>query len=152
MVVGNRSVPIDSVELINGASVRPEVVQWLRHGFLACGKSAPAGWCTRYRRDYDCTGAGRNDIPRLDTGLMAMDADMTHIRLVGEQNTSEGKLPLDSVRNMPVLLRAIIGSGEVDLLLVAPLVSASANWQALSNRLKIDVGFYRISCQSGNTA
>ena len=142
----------DSVELIDGASIKPEAVRWLWEGYLARGKlhvlaGAPGTGKTmialalaatvstggRWPDGTTCEPgnvliwSAEDDIAdTLVPRLIAMGADMHKIKFVGDKSTMEGREPFDPARDMPMLLRTVAGAGEINLLIVDPIVSAVA--------------------------
>ncbi len=120
---------VDSVTLIDGASITPEAVQWLWEGFLARGKlhvlaGAPGTHC---ESGNVLIWSAEDDIAdTLVPRLIAMGADMGRIQFVGDRSTMDGRAPFDPSRDMPMLMRAIAVTGEIKLLIVDPIVSAVA--------------------------
>ncbi len=149
---GDTTQFVDTVKLIDGASVKPEAVNWLWNGYLARGKlhvlaGAPgtgktmialalaatvsSGGCwpdgTPYEAGNVLIWSAEDDIAdTLVPRLIAMGADMTRIKFVGSKSTLEGREPFDPARDMPMLLPALADAGEIKLLIVDPIVSAVA--------------------------
>ncbi len=143
---------VDTVELIDGASIKPERIRWLWNGYMARGKlhvlaGAPGTGKTMIALALAATvstGGRWPDGTRCEPGnvlvwsaeddvadtlvprLIAMGADMHKIRFVGDKSTLEGREPFDPARDMPVLLRVVANGGEIKLLIVDPIVSAVA--------------------------
>ncbi len=143
---------VDTVELIDGASIKPEAVNWLWNGYLASGKlhvlaGAPGTGKTMIALALAATvstGGRWPDGTRCESGnvliwsaeddisdtlaprLIAMGASMDKIRFVGDKATMTGREPFDPARDMPMLLHAVADAGEFRLLIVDPIVSAVA--------------------------
>ncbi len=143
---------VDTVTLIDGASIKPEAVRWLWNGYLARGKlhvlaGAPGTGKTMIALALAATvsiGGRWPDGTRCESGnvliwsaeddiadtlaprLIAMGADMHKIRFVGDKSTMTGREPFDPARDMPMLLHAVADAGEIKLLIVDPIVSAVA--------------------------
>jgi putative DNA primase/helicase len=143
---------IDTVELIDGASIKPEAVSWLWDGYLARGKlhvlaGAPGTGKTMIALALAATvstGGRWPDGTRSEPGnvliwsaeddiadtlvprLIAMGADMRRVKFVGHTSTCEGRAPFDPAQDMPILMRTVADAGDVKLLIVDPIVSAVA--------------------------
>ncbi len=150
----NQSKPntLDSVELINGASIVPQQIQWIWPGWLASGKfhimAGPPGTgkttvCMAFGATL--TGAGRwPDGTRAEVGnvlvwsgeddpkdtlvprLIAMGADMGKVFFVGDTTSNGETRPFDPSVDMERLTRAAAKIGDVKLLIVDPVVSGIA--------------------------
>jgi putative DNA primase/helicase len=148
-----KSAAGDGVQLIHGASIRPEPIQWLWRGWLAAGKfhilpgppgtgkttlaAAIAAMLTNGGRWPDGTPAevgnvliwsGEDDpqdtlVPR----LLACGADMQRIYFVGETIEAGETRPFDPAADF-VKLAATVEKieGGIKLLIVDPIVSAVA--------------------------
>lgn len=143
---------VESIALIDAASVVPEAVSWLWEGFLARGKlhvlagasgtgktmialamaatvSSGGRWPdgTRCEPGFVVIWSAEDDIAdTLVPRLTAMGANLNNIGIVGEKSTLEGREPFDPARDMPALMRAVAAAGEIKLLIVDPIVSAVA--------------------------
>ena len=143
---------VESVALIDGASIVPEAVRWLWEGFLARGKlhvlagapgtgktmialalaatvSSGGHWPdgTRCEPGFVVIWSAEDDIAdTLVPRLTAMGANLNNIRFVGDKSTLDGREPFDPARDMPALMRAVSNSSEIKLLIVDPIVSAVA--------------------------
>ena len=143
---------VESVALIDAASIAPESVRWLWEGFLARGKlhvlagapgtgktmialalaatvSSGGHWPdgTRCKPGFVVIWSAEDD--RADTlvpRLTAMGANLNNIGFVGDKSTRDGREPFDPAGDMPALMRAVASRGEIKLLIVDPIVSAVA--------------------------
>jgi putative DNA primase/helicase len=142
----------DCVELIDGSSITPEAVSWLWNGYLARGKlhvlAGPPGagktMIALAMAATVSTGGRWPDGSRCEPGkvliwsaeddiadtlaprLLAMGADMSKIKFIGDKSTMQGREPFDPARDMPMLLRSVGNASEIKLLIVDPIVSAVA--------------------------
>lgn len=137
-----------TVELVAASGIRPEPISWLWDGWLAAGKlhilgGAPGTGKTTLAVAMAATlslggrwpdgskapigdvliWSGEDDpadtlVPR----LIAMGADLSRIRFVGDTFDMEGRRPFDPARDMSALAAAATPSTR--LLLVDPVVSA----------------------------
>ena len=142
----------DGVELINGASITPEAINWLWDGWLAAGKfhimAGPPGtgkttvcialaatitsggrWPDGTRADIGnvLIWSGEDDpkdtlVPR----LIAMGADMGKVYFVGDVHGEHGRRAFDPSSDMDSLIRQANKIGSVRLLIVDPVVSSVA--------------------------
>ena len=140
------------VVLLNGATIKPEPVEWLWDGFLAAGKfeinaGAPgtgkttlalslAATITRGGRWPDGTRAPLGDVAiwsgeddpsdTLAPRLLAAGADMTRVHFIAATTTADGgRRPFDPATDTAHLARALAGK-NIKLLGVDPVVSAVA--------------------------
>lgn len=144
--------PIDAVELIDAATLKPEAIKWLWPGWLArgklhvlagapgtgkttialhlaacvtSGKPLPSGW--RPDRGNVIVWSGEDDpadtlVPR----LLAAGADLARVRFVGEVTENGKRYPFDPGRDVDKLATAAAALGNVAMIVIDPLVSAVA--------------------------
>lgn len=140
----------DTVALIPGESIEPRAINWLWNYYLARGKlsliaGAPgtgkttialaiaaalsngARWPDGTRASPASTliWTGEDDpadtlVPR----LLAMGADMTRIKFVGDTISQGDCYPFDPARDLPLLTLKASGFGNIGLLILDPIVSA----------------------------
>lgn len=140
------------VELLRGDLISPEAVDWLWRGWLAAGKlqilggqagtgkttiaTALAATVTIGGRWPDGSRAeagsvviwsGEDDpadtlVPR----LRAAGADMARVHFVDGMRDGAERYPFDPSRDSDALLEALVGIGDVRLLVIDPIVSAVA--------------------------
>lgn len=140
-----------AVNLINGAAIRPEPIDWLWNGWLAAGKlhilagapgtgkttlalalAAALTTCGRWPDGSRVKDAGAvlvwsgEDDPTdtLAPRLLACGADMTRIHFVGSVRDGEEHRPFDPASDMRELAEAARRVGNVRLLITDPVVSA----------------------------
>ncbi|GAB6048460.1 hypothetical protein JCM19379_22890 [Methyloparacoccus murrellii] len=143
---------LPAVDLICGATVTPEPIEWLWFEWLAAGKleilAGPPGtgkttiaaalcatlssggrWPdgTRAEAGNALIWSGEDD-PKdtLAPRLLACGADMRRIYFVGDVRDGDEELAFDPARHMDALTRAATKIGGVKLLIVDPIVSAIA--------------------------
>lgn len=140
-----------AVNLINGAAIRPEAIDWLWNGWLAAGKlhilagapgtgkttialalAAALTTCGRWPDGSRVKDAGAvlvwsgEDDPQdtLAPRLLACGADMSRIHFVGSVRDGEQHRPFDPASDMRELAEAARRVGNVRLLITDPVVSA----------------------------
>jgi len=141
-----------SVQLLCGADVRPEPINWLWRDFLARGKlhiiaGAPGAGKTTIAMAFAATvtaGGRWPDRTRAEPGnvliwsgeddfkdtllprLIASGADRNRVYFVGNVLADGKARPFDPARDMPALEREAAQRGDVRLLIVDPIVNAVA--------------------------
>ena len=143
---------LPAVDLICGASIKPEPIDWLWVDWLACGKfhvlAGPPGtgkttiaaalaatltcggrWPdgTRAENGNVLVWSGEDDptdtlVPR----LLASGADVSRVYFVGDVRDGDEGMAFDPAKHMEALAHAAVKIGGVKLLIVDPIVSAIA--------------------------